>query len=122
MIPELNGQALDEALSEDVELFHFDFSAPAQYPAESKEVTLTARRAGVAHGLLQWIWLGFDAHLQYDNRPPTQSVWHAVLHVFPEPLSLQAGDTVRLAVEHDRKTIRVWPKNEGNLTWQTKQV
>jgi type II protein arginine methyltransferase len=99
---------LDQALSDDVELFHFDFSAPAQYPAERKVITLTARRAGLADGFLHWVWLGFSDDIQYDVRPPSKSTtWNPMLHVFPEPLSLQAGDTVNLVVEHNRKTVMV---------------
>jgi protein arginine N-methyltransferase 7 len=109
VMPELTGQTFDAALSEDVELFRFDFGVSARFPADSREVTLTARRAGVAEGLLQWIWLGFSHALQYDNRPPAESAWHPVLHVFAEPLTLQAGELVRLHLAHDRKAISVWP-------------
>lgn len=107
--PKVDGATLDQALSDDVELLRFDFSAPAHYPAERKEISLTARRAGTADGFLHWIWLGFADQIQYDNRPPAKTAWGPRLHVFPKPLSLQAGDTVRLAVEHDRKTVMVWP-------------
>lgn len=103
---------LDHALSDDVELFHFDFSTPAQYPAERKEITLTARREGIADGFLHWVWLSFSDDIHYDVRPPsTSTTWNPMLHVFPEPLHLKAGDTVDLVVEHNRKTVMVWPKS-----------
>jgi type II protein arginine methyltransferase len=103
------GQTLDDALSDEVELLRFDFHAEAHFPKAQRDLTLQACRDGVAHGLLHWLWLGFSDTLQYDNRPPRQSVWSPILHVFPHPIPLQAGQCVTLSVAHDRHAVMIWP-------------
>jgi len=107
--PDVNALTLDEALSDEVELFRFDFSRPAHYPAETKEISIAIRCDGLARGFLQWNWLGLASGIEYDNRPPADTNWNPLFYVFPESIPVRAGDTLRLMVEHDRKSITIWP-------------
>lgn len=109
VVTRITGQTLDDAMSDEVELVQFDFLAQSQYPQEQRVLTLQARRDGVVHGLLHWLWLGFSDTLQFDNKPPQQSHWNPLLHVFAQPLQLRAGDPVQVTVAHDRRTVMVWP-------------
>jgi hypothetical protein len=94
---------------EPFELFAFDFAQAEAFPAESREVALTANQDGQIEGLLQWIRLDFDEAIFLDNQPPTLSHWSPIFYVFPQPLSVRAGDRVRLHLEHDRRRIFVRP-------------
>jgi type II protein arginine methyltransferase len=107
--PRITEQMLDDALSDEVALVHFDFLAQAQYPKEQRVLTLLARRDGVVHGMLSWLWLGFSDTLQFDNKPPRQSVWHPLLHAFAQPLHVRAGEPVQVTVAHDRSVVIIWP-------------
>src|SRR5262249_53626457 len=100
--PRITEQTLDAALSDEVELLRFDFLAQSQYPKEQRVLTLQAQRDGVVHGVLHWLWLGFSDTLQFDTKPPRQSVWNPLLHVFVQPLRVRAGDPVPVTVAHDR--------------------
>ena len=103
--------SLDDLLSEPYTLFEFDFVKPVQYPAQVTTLDMPVRRAGILDGMLQWIRLDFGQGLVFENRPPNShsSAWMPVLHVFPGRQPVFAGDTVHLHLEHNRKSIFVWP-------------
>lgn len=107
--PRINGHTLDDALSDESEILRFDFMSQSDYPAEKQVITLRARRDGIADGFLHWLWLGFGDTIEFDNKPPLQSHWLPILHLFPQPLTLRIGDTVQLSVEHDRKSVVIMP-------------
>jgi len=107
--PRITDQTLDDALSDEVDLVCFDFLAQSQFPKARTVVTLQARRDGIAYGVLHWLWLGFSDTIQFDNKPPLQSVWNPILHVFSQPLRLRVGDSVPLTVAHDRTSVMIWP-------------
>jgi len=107
--PWIKGQTLDDAMSDEVELLRFDFLAQEQYSKAQRVLTLQARRDGVVHGMLHWLWLGFSDTLKFDNKPPQQSHWNPLLHVFVHPLQVRAGEPVHITVEYDRTAIMIWP-------------
>ncbi len=99
-----------DVLSDDFELSHFDLKA-RQFPMGSRPFTVTATKSGVAAGLVQWIALDLDGISRYENRPSSgphaESHWTQILHRFPRLLPVEAGQTVRLAVRHNREQISV---------------
>jgi tetratricopeptide (TPR) repeat protein len=101
-----------DVLSEDFELFRFDFRM-RQFPMESREVAVTLTRDGTAAGLVQWIHLDLDGTYDYENRPEAQSHrdghWTQILHRFPKPLAVKKGQMLRLLVRHDRQQIAIAP-------------
>jgi type II protein arginine methyltransferase len=107
--PRITDQTLDDALSDEIDLVRFDFRAQSQFPKARAAVTLQARRDGIAARVLHWLWLGFSDTIQFDNKPPVQSAWNPILHVFSQPLRLRVGDSVPLTVAHDRTSMTIWP-------------
>ncbi|HXJ01620.1 MAG TPA: tetratricopeptide repeat protein [Micropepsaceae bacterium] len=99
-----------EALSDDFELLSFDLRTKL-FAMESRALSVTVTKSGVAAGLGQWIRLDLDEDNRYENRPSSgphgESHWTQILHRFPRPLAVEAGGTVRLAVHHDRQQISV---------------
>jgi type II protein arginine methyltransferase len=99
-----------EVLSADFELVRFDL-AERSFPMESRPLSVTVTKAGVAAGLVQWICLDLDGLSHYENRPSsgprTENHWTQILHRFPSPLAVNAGDAVRLMVRHNRQQISV---------------
>jgi len=109
IMPKTKDRGMEDAFSEDVDLFRFDFESERNFPAESKEINLRVTRDGVAYGFLQWVWMEFSDDIWYDNRPPAETSWEPLFYVFREPKPVRVGETVRLRVEHNRETLIVWP-------------
>ena len=98
-----------EALSEDFEIFAFDLTQ-ASFPAERRELTVTAARPGRCVGVAQWLRLNLDAETTYENRPTGEAGpngWMHVLYRFAAPVELEIGDEVRLVVSHNRTAMTV---------------
>ncbi len=88
-----------ERLSGDFELFHFDFMGEIP-PHEALTQNIEVSGNGKAIGLVQWNRLGLDGETVLENHPDStsgESHWNQVLHCFPTPLDVKAGDKVGLA-------------------------
>jgi type II protein arginine methyltransferase len=100
-----------DVLSDDIELLRFDLMKTRMYPMGSRPLSITATRAGTCTGMLQWIKLELDDQNRYENRPSAaahSSVhWTQILYRFPKLVRVEAGDTVRIVVRHDRRQIYV---------------
>jgi type II protein arginine methyltransferase len=98
-----------DVLSDDFEIFAFDLMQAA-FPAERRDIVVTATRAGRCVGVAQWLKLQLDAESTYENRPVEDAGangWMHVLYRFSRPLELEAGDTVRLIAGHSRTAMTV---------------
>ena len=98
------------SLSDDFDVFYFDFNNQNAFPAETIKIQVTASGSGPCLGVLQWIRLQFDQDLIYENRPgPTHpsSHWQPVLYTFPEPVNLSEGQMVILKAAHNRQHVQV---------------
>lgn len=98
-----------DVLSDDFEIFAFDLMQAA-FPAERRELVVTATRAGRCVGVAQWLKLKLDAEATYENRPARDAGangWMHVLYRFSRPLDLEAGDHVRLIAGHSRTAMTV---------------
>jgi tetratricopeptide (TPR) repeat protein len=101
-----------ESLSDDVEAFRFDLAREDHRPAE-RQMTLTARRAGRAVGLLQWLRLKLDDETSFENGPSetvAPSAWRQVLYPFPAPINLAAGEQLTVRAMHDLANLAFWPE------------
>lgn len=95
-------------LSEAVELASFNLHEIA--PNEVTEVvTLTANQGGRVESLLRWLRLDFGDGIVFENRPPQRSSWDPHLHVFPAPIDVQPGQSVRLEIGHNRDRLFIVP-------------
>jgi type II protein arginine methyltransferase len=98
-----------EKISDDALLLRFDLK-DRHFPLLSRNVALTATRAGTCVGVAQWIRIELDEKTAYDNRPSPEAAnahWSQLVYRFPRPLKVRPGDTVHVLASHDRTSITV---------------
>jgi len=97
-------------LSGDVELLRIDLTRKA-HPADLQLVSIPVQADGTAAGIVQWMQVDLAEGITFDNHPDgyTDGGWLQVLHNFPEPVAVRAGDVLNVAVGHDRVTLIVRP-------------
>jgi type II protein arginine methyltransferase len=99
-----------DILSDDFEVYRLDLTRPP-LQSEQRVVDVVATRPGRCFGVVQWLRLDLVEGLTYENRPnPDANIdsWGHMLHRFAEPVELEAGDRVRLSVQHNRRTLLIW--------------
>ncbi len=98
-----------DPLSGPADLFTFDFSRDASVAADRRSIALVATGAGRCHGVVQWIKLHLDAETAFENAPfgPHRSHWEPMLHAFPRPIEVKAGDVVRVLAIHDVGSLMI---------------
>lgn len=97
-------------LSPDLELLRINLTRKA-HPSDLQVLPITVIADGVAAGIVQWMQVDLAEGITFDNHPDgyTDGGWLQVLHTFPEPVSVKAGDILNVAVGHDRVTLIVRP-------------
>jgi len=100
-------------LSDDAELVSLDLTAREQ-PADLQHLPLKVTASGRAIGIVQWMKVDLIEGVTFDNHPDdyTDGGWLQVLHRFPAPIDVQAGQTLHLAVGHDRATLIIFPMDQ----------
>ena len=97
-------------MSEAVEILRFEFPGDRHIEPGRSEAEFLATADGECAGVAQWIRLYLDSETIYENRPDNQgrpSSWLQILHAFPQPTQLRAGDRLRFAVEHNRVSVDI---------------
>ena len=97
-------------LSDDVELVHIDLTR-TQHQSDLHLLQINVLEDGIATGIVQWMHDDLAEGISFDNHPDgyTDGGWLQVLHNFPEPVAVHAGDVLNVAVGHDRVTLIVRP-------------
>lgn len=98
-----------DTLSDDFALFRFDLTRDVPR-GEEAGFAIRATRDGVCCGVLQWLRLELDETATFENRPGDDldpSGWKHVLHTFPEPVRIAAGQVIRFRVRHNRVSLAV---------------
>ncbi len=97
-------------LSGDVELVRIDLTCKA-HPADLQTLSIPVLADGVAVGIVQWMQVDLAEGITFDNHPDgyTDGGWLQVLHAFPQPIAVRAGDVLHLAAGHDRVTLILRP-------------
>jgi len=97
-------------LSADVELLRIDLSAKRHH-SDMHVLSIKVEADGVATGIVQWMQVDLAEGVTFDNHPDGYSDggWLQVLHNFPQPITVRAGQMLDLAVGHDRVTLIVQP-------------
>jgi len=97
-------------LSDDVELVHIDLTR-TQHQSDLHLLQINVLEDGIATGIVQWMHVDLADGITFDNHPDgyTDGGWLQMLHNFPEPIAVRAGDVLNVAVGHDRVTLIVRP-------------
>ncbi len=97
-------------LSADVELLRIDLTRKL-HQSDLHLLGVEVLEDGIAAGIVQWMQVDLAEGIAFDNHPDgyTDGGWLQVLHTFPEPLPVRAGDVLNVAVGHDRVTLIVRP-------------
>jgi len=97
-------------LSHDVELLRIDLTRTA-HPADLKTVGIAVLQDGTATGIVQWMHIDLADGVTFDNHPDgyTDGGWLQILHTFPQPIPVRAGDVLNIAIGHDRVTLILRP-------------
>lgn len=97
-------------LSADVELVRIDLTRTL-HQSDLHLLQIDVLADGIATGIVQWMHVDLADGITFDNHPDgyTDGGWLQVLHNFPEPIAVRAGDVLNVAVGHDRVTLIVRP-------------
>lgn len=98
-------------LSADVELVRVDLTQK-RHESELHTLSIPVLADGTATGIVQWMHVDLAEGIAFENHPDgyTDGGWLQILHHFPEPIAVRAGETLDLAVGHDRVTLIVQPQ------------
>ena len=97
-------------LSADVELVRVDLTRK-RHESELQTLSIPVLADGTATGIVQWMHVDLAEGVAFENHPDgyTDGGWLQILHHFPKPIAVRAGETLTLAVGHDRVTLIVQP-------------
>jgi predicted RNA methylase len=97
-------------LSPDFELLRIDLSAQRHH-ADIRRLEVAVEADGVAVGIVQWMKVDLADGVAFSNHPDEHSDggWLQVLHTFPQPMPVIAGEHLDLMVGHDRSSLIVMP-------------
>lgn len=97
-------------LSADVELLRIDLTCP-HHPSDLGQLTIPVTADGIATGIVQWMHIDLAEGITFANHPDDYSDggWLQVLHPFPHPIAVRAGEDLRLVVGHDRVSLIIRP-------------
>lgn len=97
-------------LSGDVELLRVDLTRKL-HKSDLHLLSIPVEADGMAAGIVQWMHIDLAEGITFDNHPDgyTDGGWLQVLHPFPGPVAVRAGDVINFAVGHDRVTLIVRP-------------
>ena len=97
-------------LSDDIDLLRIDLSA-REHLAETRKLPIPVLKDGVAVGVVQWMNVNLADGVEVSNHPDEHSDggWLQILHTFPEPISVAAGEQLDVMVGHDRTSLIVMP-------------
>ncbi|RZK00560.1 MAG: RNA methyltransferase [Novosphingobium sp.] len=104
-------------LSADIELVRVDLTKK-RHESDLQVLSVPVVADGVATGIVQWMQIDLAEGISFDNHPDGYSDggWLQILHNFPQPIQVRAGEVLDLAVGHDRITLIVQPAPKVALT------
>jgi protein arginine N-methyltransferase 7 len=94
--------------SEPADLFSFDFQE-LRFPDPFTQVDLVAA-GGSVNGIVQWLSIGLDEEVTYENRPGTVggSCWACLFHPLAQPIDPPAGAVVCVGGQYTDAELRIW--------------
>lgn len=102
-------------LSDDLELVRLDLTQK-KHDASLARLRVSVTTSGRAIGIVQWMHIDLWEGVSFDNHPERYSDggWLQILHSFPEPVDVEAGETFDIAVGHDRITLILLPLGQAD--------
>lgn len=99
-----------DLVSEDVELFRFDFSQDRFPPSDRRAVPCRLTATGEANSIARWIRLELDAETTIEARPEPGASFFSGLTMTPlgVPLPVRSGDSITIGTAHDGRTVSTW--------------
>lgn len=99
-----------QRLSDDLELVRLDLRQK-KHDATLARLRIPVTTSGRAIGIVQWMHIDLWDGVAFDNHPDGyhDGGWLQVLHSFPAPIDVRAGETLDIAVGHDRITLILLP-------------
>jgi type II protein arginine methyltransferase len=103
-----------DLLSDGETLFRFDFADSAFPAAERRAVACRALKAGKVDTIARWIRLELDAETTLEAKPEAGAIFFSSPTLTPldAPLTVAAGDEIRVGGSHDRHKILTWIERE----------
>jgi type III protein arginine methyltransferase len=94
--------------SEAANLFSFDFQQ-LRFPAPFTQVDLVAG-GGPINGIVQWLRIGLDDEVTYENRPGTAggTCWACLFHPLAQPIDPPSGAIVSVGGQYTDAELRIW--------------
>jgi hypothetical protein len=111
------GSAGIDLVSEDVELFRFDFSQDRFPPSDRRSVACGVTATGEVNSIARWIRLELDAEAMIEARPDPGASFFSGLTMTPlgAPLPVRPGDTVTIGTAHDGRAISTWIETAASV-------
>jgi protein arginine N-methyltransferase 7 len=99
-----------DLISEDQQVFRFDFSASTFPLHERNDIFLKASKDATVTGLVQWIRLELDGETILEAKPEPGAFFFSNPRFYPfsRPLHVKAGDIVKVHAEHDQQNLSLW--------------
>jgi len=98
-----------KTFSAPADCFHFDFKTLRGFEPSKRKVRIESTGDGEILGFLQWLRLELSPGNFLESDESSTIAWSRYLHVFPNPISLRAGQALELHMEHDMTSFSVWP-------------
>ena len=102
-----------QLLSDGIPAFSFDFEGESTFPAQSKSLEITANKAGLCYGLVQWMLLDMNGNQKvlFENHPSQTSKvsnWQQCAYLFDAPITVKVGQIVTINAAHNRAVPWFW--------------
>jgi hypothetical protein len=108
----INGTMTDwTRLSDDFEITAVDLTQ-RNHEAELRQIHIPAKASGKVIGVVQWMHVDLIDDIHFCNHPDGyhDGGWLQILHPFPQPIEIVAGETLTLIAGHDKTSLIVLPK------------
>ena len=102
-------------LSQDTDLVRIDLTEK-EHKTGTHRLSISVLEDGVAVGIVQWMSVDLAEGIAFSNHPDDYSDggWLQVLHTFPQPISVVAGEHLDVIVGYDRNSLIVMPVPSPN--------
>jgi type II protein arginine methyltransferase len=108
------GSAGIDPVSEEVELFRFDFAQDRFPPSERRALACRATSTGEANAIARWIRLELDSETMIEARPEPGATFFSGLTLTPldAAVPIRPGEAITIGTAHDGLAISTWVERD----------